>query len=302
MGIFDKISSLGRTSDGNGKQENIGKIASDKAVDFIKELSGVQNSTASRRVPDNIVMFMGAQGGTGASTLAANVGYALSHSKFKVLIIDLNILYPAQHNFFTVAQELKKPDLVSYLLGENKLGDSIENTGSLCLMYANNRNIMDSLNCEDDLPVENFKGMLDALRPLFDLIILDCPAKIDNTLCNVAMYQCDTIYTVWDEGLFSISNTERMRRNLALTGIDAYTKMKVILNKRTNVHYTRYPFDKLNIELVEIIPFDPAIIESSLRSEVFVAKGVTKSKNANTFVSKMGTLADKILKIGGYVN
>ena len=88
---------------------------------------------------------------------------------------------------------------------------------------------------------------------------------------------------------------------MAASGIDTYTKMKVILNKRTDIPYNEYPFKKLNIELVEILPFEQDIIYSSLRSEVFCDKGASRSKNAAAFYNGMVSLTDSILKNGGYI-
>ena len=88
---------------------------------------------------------------------------------------------------------------------------------------------------------------------------------------------------------------------MAASGIDAYTKMKVVLNKRTNIHYNDYPFKKLNIELVQILPFEPDIIYTSLRSEVFCQKGASKSKNADIFYSGMVSLTESIMRNGGYI-
>ena len=88
---------------------------------------------------------------------------------------------------------------------------------------------------------------------------------------------------------------------MSLSGIDAYTKVRAVLNKRTNIRYTNYPFQKLNIELIEIVPFTTDVIESSLRAEIFCDKGMSSSKNSEEFVRRIDSLTNKILRIGGYV-
>lgn len=303
MGIFDKLSKTAKDKFGEIENtENFSQSAQIKAVDIIKELSG-SATEQTKKIPDNVIVFTSTSG-AGASTLAANVAYAASNDpklKLRVVLIDLNIMFPAQNIYFETKQELDLPDLVTYLLGKSTLGDSIVNKGNISLMFADNKEIMDSINCESDIAIDNFTDMINKLRSLYDLVIIDCPMKIDHTLCNTAFYLCDQIYLVWDEGLSSIANAEKIRRNMAVTGIDSYTKMHIILNKRTNVKYTDFPFKKLNVNLAGILPFDPAIIDSSLKSQIFIEKGASKSENANVFASKIYELTNTIVRNGGLV-
>lgn len=281
--------------------ENLGKVTSDKAVDIIKKLSGADGKSKGNLV-DNYIVITNASGGTGASTIACNVAYKAACQGLKVLVIDLNILCPIQHTYLGIKQSVtEKSDLVSYILGKSILADSLDSSHVYSLMYANNRNIADLINCNAEASILTFNDMINKLRRLYDLIIVDCPMNIDNMLCNNVLYNCDAMYVVWDEGLASIANTDRLRRNMSYCGIDSYTKMRVILNKRTYLHYNMYPFKKLNLELVEVLPFDVSVIESSVKAQIFCEKASSNSKNAAIFENSIGSLTDKILKIGGMV-
>lgn len=300
MGLLDRFKTKRGSDTDKESPENVSKAASEAAVSIIKRLSG-HNAKRTKKVIDNVITISNASGGAGASTITSNVAYMLGERGLKVLVIDLNVMYPIQHSYFGVKQEIERADLVSYLLGKNSLGDSINSSGEVSLLYANNRSLMDSINCESDIAVTNFQIAVDKMRQLFDVILIDAPMRIDHTLVNTAFYMSDQIYLAWDEGIASIANTERIRRNMALSGIDSYTKMKVVLNKKTSIHYSNYPFQKLNIELVQILPFDVEIIDSGLRSQVFCDKGSSASKNSNVFYEGIQSLSDKILEHGGYV-
>jgi len=285
----------------NGEaQTNLAKSASDMASDVIKELSG-KGEFEQKKIPDNIIAFTNSSGGTGASTLISNIAYTLHSRGFKVLLIDLNITCPIQHTYLGIQQELEKNDLVSYLLGKTQLSESIDTSKSINLLYANNRTLTDEINCNDGVAIENFEIMLKKARQYYDIVLIDCPMRIDNMLQNVMFYNADSIYVVWDEGIGSIINTERIRRNMALSGIDSFTKMRVILNKRTSVHFSDYPLNKLNMELIGVLPFDVDIIDNSLKGQIFCEKGSSNSKNAIEFAKKIQEISNKILKIGGYV-
>lgn len=296
MSIFDIFK-----VDKGDSPENLGKVVSDSAVDLIKQLSG-NNIKRTKNVVDNIVIVSGASGGTGVSTIVSNVAHLVTKKGFKVLVIDLNILFPIQPAYLGVKQgSLDRYDLVSYLLGKSTIGDSIDTSTKVSVIYANNRSLMDLINCESDKPVENFKELLSKARQLYDLILIDSPMRIDNTLVNTAFYLADQVYLVWDEGLSSIANTEKIRRNMALSGIDSYTKTRIIFNNRTDIHYTDYPFQKLNLECIETLPFSTAIRSSGLRSEIFCDKGESSDENAGIFYEKLVSLSDKILRNGGWI-
>lgn len=297
MGFFDRFKP---SEDVEAKGINLVKATSDKATEVIKELSGKSYGT-SRKMVDNLVVFTNAAGGTGASTLATNVAYEAFSKGLKVLLVDLNIMCPVQHSYLNIVQSIKKPDLVSYLLGEDSLSNAIDTSNAINLLFANNRTLNDAINCCDSTAIENFKEMLSRVRQYYDLILVDCPMRIDDMLINTMLYECDALYMVWDEGISSLINTEKLRKNMALSGIEAFTKTRVILNKRTKVHFSPVALERLNLELVEVLPFDTDIIDNSLRGRIFCEKGSTVSKNAIEFAVKVRKLTDKVLKIGGYI-
>ena len=297
MGLFDFIKKANDTTDG----KDFSTFTSESATNILKQLSGGKINY-NKKVIDNLIVISSASGGAGASTIVSNLAFTAANDySMRVLVIDLNILMPVQHMYFGIKQDINKPDLVGYLLGKNTLGEAIEQGNSASVMFANNRSLMDYINCESDQAVNNFESALDGLKGLYDLIIIDTPMAIENTICNYAFYHADQIYLVWDEGISSIANSEKIRRNMASCGIDAYTKTKVILNKRTAIHYSDYPFKKLNMELVQILPFEQDIIYSSLISQIFCDKGASRSKNSAYFCGGIQKQKQKVLEIGGMV-
>ena len=279
---------------------NLSKVASDKAVDVIKQLSG-KDYDNGKKVIENVIVFTNASGGTGASTIIGNVAFAATQRGLNALIIDLNILCPVQHTYLGIDQTLEKPDLVSFLNGQDDLRKCIDSTQEINILFANNRTLSDELNCNNKVPVDNFISMLQTVRNYYDLVLIDCPMRIDSLLYNTAFYCCDAIYMVWDEGIGSIINTEKVRRNMAISGIDSYTKMRVILNKRTSIDFSDFSLKKLNLELIDELPFSTDIIDNGLRGRIFCDKGSATNKNGTEFARKIDSITDKILKIGGYI-
>lgn len=301
MGFFDKkIRQLADEDDSDAKV-NLAKATSEKASELVGELSG-KKYTQGKQIIDNVIMFTNVAGGTGTSTIASNVAYAISTLGLSVLMIDMNIMFPVQHTSLGIDQELDKKDLVACLNGTGTIAECIESKTKVHLLFANNRQLNDEIACNEKIPVENFSKMIATLRNYYDVVIIDCPMNINSMLINQAMFEADSIYTVWDEGSASVINTEKVRRNLGLTGIDAYTKMRIIINKRTNVQLSKGAISRLNLELIGVLPFSVDVIDNSLRGRIFCEKGVATSQNGRDFAAGIDEITTKILKIGGYNN
>ena len=301
MGFFDRqIKRMEETENSEREGSNIAQQAASEATKVIKELSGKKYKSGKKLI-DNVIMFTNASGGAGASTIAHNVAFVATMNNIRTLLIDLNIMCPVQHTYLGIDQELDKKDLVSHLVGEAELHDSIDSTSKINLLFANNRSLSDEIRCNEKIPVDNFTRMIGHLRNFYDLVIIDCPMRVDTMLCNTAMHLCDSMYMVWDEGMGSIINTEKIRKNLALSGVDSYTKMRVVLNKRTDIGYSTYSLNQLNLDVIETLPFCVDVIDNGLRGRIFCDKGQATNKLGSEFAKRIGSLTDKVLSIGGYV-
>lgn len=300
MTIGDKLRGILNT-DNSRETRRFNDIVAEGTTGILKELGGY-GINESKIMPDNIVVFTNCSGGTGASTIASNIAHVLASSQFgmTVLVIDLNIVCPIQHIYFDKQEDRKDiKDIVDYLTGQCTIGEATITKGNISIMYAINKSVADEINCEDNMAVENFKDLLNKVRDLYDIVIIDCPMRITNALCNIAMYMADKIYTVWDEGISSVLNTDRVMRQLGFTGIDSFAKMFVIMNKKTSVKYSKFPLEKLKLPLIETLPFSTDVIYSSLDASVYCASGKARNKNGGEFERGILSLARKIVLIGG---
>lgn len=269
-----------------------------RASKIIKVLSGSEFKIHKKMI-DNVIAFIGLAGGVGTSTIVSNLAYMAEKEDMSVIVVDTNIMYPIQYAYFGIKQPIKSIDLVEFLNGSAKVGECINYKGEIGVVYANNRTLTDSVNCDNGDSANNMAKLIDSLSDLFDLVILDCSSKIDNDINNTALYKADIVYAVMDENIECISNLERIKNNMQMTGITS-NKMQVIMNKRTSIHYSESILKSFKIELLDILPFDLAIIESGLRGEIFCKSGSSSRDTATQFVGRMEVLTSKILEKGGY--
>lgn len=284
-----------------GKQIiNLSDITRDSVRSLGKELSGVNSDGNKKLILDHVFSFVGLSGGVGTSTIIANVASELTKMGRSVIIIDLNIMYPIQHSFFKLKQELETKDLCSFLGGEATLGECIKYPAGrdLGILIANNRGIVEHIDADSKDGSNALTECLERLSSLFDFVLIDCSNRLENELINTALYKSDRIMAILDENLEGLSNYNRLCSAMGACGID-YMRVKTILNKRTSIQYNRSILKDFNIDLIQVLPFELGIIESGLKGEIYCRKGASTSKTASAFVQGIKNIARSMERLSG---
>ena len=292
MNLFDEDSELLKDN-GLDIQETAKKVSKE----IISELSG-RGNVSVKPIINNLVAFMSSSSGAGASTLVANVARLIEKKGLSVAIVDLNIMFPSQHLYYKIPQELDRSDLCSLLLGKTDLGESIYYSGNTAVILANNRGAMDYINLDEERYCETIDNALSNLSYQFDMVLVDCPLQITNAIVNTSLFKADNIYMVMDDGVQSIVNLTKIRSALDTFGI-GWGKVRFVMNKRTSNFYNESNLDTAGVKLIEIIPFDLGIITSGLRCELYVEKGIGISRTSKDVEKALDNLAEKVLEIGG---
>ena len=292
MNLFDEDSELLKDN-GLDIQETAKKVSKE----IISELSG-RGNVSVKPIINNLVAFMSSSSGAGASTLVANVARLIEKKGLSVAVVDLNIMFPSQHLYYKIPQELDRNDLCSLLLGKTDLGESIYYSGNTAVILANNRGAMDYINLDEERYCDTIDKALSNLSYQFDMVLVDCPLNITNAIVNTSLFKADNIYMVMDDGVQSIVNLTKIRSALDTFGI-GWGKVRFVMNKRTSNFYNESNLDTAGVKLIEIVPFDLGIITSGLRCELYVEKGIGISKTSKDVERALDSLAEKVLEIGG---
>lgn len=267
-----------------------------------KDLSGREQSEQVLLL-DHVFCFVGLAGGVGTSTIVANLAYLLKKMKYSVLVIDTNILFPIQHSFFKIKQEVETKDFFGFLFGECQLGECIKYPmgNDLGVIVSNNRGMVDLVESDTKESAQAFSECLERVSSLFDFVLIDASNNINSEIVNTAMYKSDRIIAVMDENIECLSNYNRLTNAMGVCGID-FNRIKTIMNKRTSIQYGKTIFNQFGIDLMQVLPFDLSVMGSGLRGELFVSKGESMSKTAAAFVSGMRDLAENMEELSGSNN
>ncbi|GHU57702.1 hypothetical protein AGMMS49975_23660 [Clostridia bacterium] len=295
MGFLDWIRGIGG---GENNNRLISEIMDEGLTGISRQLAGA-NENQRKKIPDNIIAFIGAAGGTDTSIIVSNTAYALTKRGLRVLIVDLNLMYPAVSGFFSVEPSVGRPDFVDFIVGKVEIGKSIKHIlPALSVMYAHNRTLFDVLYADNKHTAEVWEDTMSKLSDLYDFVLIDVPNNLVLELVGETLNRADRVYIVWDENVSCPVNTERLRY-CSEDGCGAYigAKSRIVMNKRTQVYYTKEPFNKLGIRLVlEPFPFEPSVIESGLFGELYVQKGISTALNAKAFERLIYELADTLIQ------
>lgn len=249
-------------------------------------------------IPDNIVLFTGATGGVGTSTLIANIAYVLSKNNIRVCVVDLNICNPVQYIYLGYKQENMKFDLVDFLSGNCQLGYAMNSGGCADLLTCVNRSLVDIARIDNEGYSKRVTDLLEKLKRLYNIVIVDCPMKLESRIINDVLYKSNDKYLVLNESIGSYSALPMVDRGLRVCGINTGL-FHVIVNKKTSVNIPASVVEMFGVEIVAVLPYIGEIVKCGINGEIFIKSGVTNSKNVKPFCEGIDRLCAAILENAG---
>jgi len=195
------------------------------AVERVRQRHGM---VASYKIRAKVLSFISCKGGAGATFVASNVGYALSETmQKKVLLIDLNTQYgdAAFHlsnipNTNSVADVVKEPYLDSMMI----VSASIRITNNYFILQSPDH----PMKSAGILP-SHIANLTAVAGQDYDYIIFDLP----NTLNAIVMQALDLSQQVYIVANPTISYLKALMRTLGLFNELAYApgKINIVLNR-----------------------------------------------------------------------
>jgi pilus assembly protein CpaE len=184
--------------------------------------------SANRPAPKaagKLLVFLGAKGGSGVTTLACNFAVSLAQEhKKRTVLIDLNLPLgdvaislgiKAEHSIASAFQNISRLDshLLSTMLAHHDSGLSVLAAPSeLALTYVS---------------VEAIDKLLEVARQDFDYVVVDAGSRLDLQRKHL-FDDSATIYLVTQAGIPELRNSHRLLSQL--TAVDS-PKVEVVLNR-----------------------------------------------------------------------
>jgi capsular exopolysaccharide synthesis family protein len=145
--------------------------------------------------PIRVIMITSAGPGEGKSTTASNLAVAYAQSDKKVLLIDADLRKPTLHHTFV---RTNRWGLTNIITGQTNISEVISRTD------INNLDLLSSgpipPNPSEILSSKRMSILLEELKLIYDIIIIDTPPALAVTDAQIVATKCDGVILVIDSG------------------------------------------------------------------------------------------------------
>lgn len=217
-----------------------------------------------------VIVITSGKGGVGKTTTTANIGTGLALLNKKVVVVDADI-------------GLRNLDVVMGL--ENRivydLVDIVEENCKIKQGMIKDKKheglyLIPAAQTKDKTAVspEQMKILTDELKTMFDYVLIDCPAGIEQGFKN-AIAGADRALVVTTPEVSAVRDADRIIGLLDSAGISEH---KLVINrirpdmvKRGDMMDVEDILDILAVDLIGVVPDDEAIVISTNKGEPIVA-------------------------------
>ncbi|HAV90982.1 MAG TPA: hypothetical protein DCW44_06895 [Eubacterium sp.] len=205
-----------------------------------------------RRVRSKVISFFGSKGGTGKSTVAANVASALAKKGSKVLLLDFDFSFGDQN----LLLDLEPKDTVVELVQDPE-GIGIEKVNSIAVMHSSGVVLLaapKSPEYAEYVSPEHVSSIIENVRPYYEYVIIDISNGFSDQSI-VALENSDEIMLVGEPDILSLKEAKETVN--ILDQLQQKSKIKVILNKNTNGLIKAKDYEKmLDMDVYSTIGYD----------------------------------------------
>ncbi len=213
-----------------------------------------------------VIVITSGKGGVGKTTTTANIGAALAKLNHKAVLVDTDI---GLRNLDVVLglENRIVYDIVDVVKGNCRLNQALikdKRLEGLCLLPAAQTKDKNAIS------IEEIKKLTNELSELFDYVIVDCPAGIEQGFKN-AIAGADRAIVVATPEVSSVRDADRI---IGLLEANEIKETRLIINrlrpqmvKQGDMMDIDDILDILSIKLIGVIPEDEFIIVSTNRGE-----------------------------------
>ncbi len=219
-----------------------------------------------------VLTISSGKGGVGKSVLAANISAALAKQGVKVLLWDANRKFPNCHLMLGVEPPIRLSDVHSGNVPVYKAVFQVSE--NLYLLADNPATDISEVNEEVDI-IDVFRDLI--LDTNFDIIIIDTPAGISDTLLHTASFSEEVAIVITDEptslldgyGLikYLTNYIDKSRMSLFVNNIIDFEDGKEI---STKLNMATEKFLGFDMKVKGIFPYNRAVRKSIVQQELFI--------------------------------
>lgn len=232
-----------------------------------------------------VLVITSGKGGVGKTTTTANLGTGLAQLGKKVVVIDADI---GLRNLDVVLglENRIVYDLVDVVEGSCRLKQALIKDKRYPELF-----LLPAAQTRDKNAVspEQMKALNDELKEIFDFVIIDCPAGIEQGFKN-AISGADKAIVVTTPEISAVRDADRIIGLLEAAELRnpllIINRLKIDMVRRGDMMNIDDMLDILAIDLLGVVPDDPAIVISTNRGEPVVDGNGSQAGQAYRNISR----------------
>lgn len=219
---------------------------------YFLEQQRLLDTNISKRVRSKVIGFFGGKGGTGKTTVAANVASMLSKKGKRVILIDCDL----QFGDIGLVMDLEPKDTIVELV-QDRNGITIENINSFTMLHNTGVSVLcgpKSPEYAEYVKPEHIEKIVDTMRPYYEYIVIDLPPAF-NDVSIAALENCDQIVLIYNMDILSLKNAKVCIS--ILDQLQQKDKVNIVINKSMNGLIKAKDFEKMfEMPIYGQLPYD----------------------------------------------
>lgn len=228
------------------------------------------------------IVITSGKGGVGKTTVSAKLGAKLASLGFRVAVLDMDIGLNNLDVVMGIEQRVDF-DILDVICGNCRLKQALvqdEKYPSLYVLASNHAYT------DDFIKKEDIKNIVDKLSQVFDYILLDCPAGVDEGFRR-AVYSAEEAIVVVTPHISSVRDADKVLS--ILSGCELLGKYIVINRVRGDFEASQ---ETLSVE--EIVRFLKTKLVGVIPEDDGITKGYAATDNGRELDRAMTLLAENL--------
>ncbi|AWB43133.1 ATPase [Paenibacillus sp. CAA11] len=273
---------------GKGQLQIESKLSS--VLDKISSKDLVGAELQESKLIYNVVGFLPASDYVDHPLLLSSLGYLLGQKGLNTCVVDLKVFAPNLYHALD-AKPCKRGDGLIKVLKSDKVDfrEEIQST-KYDRLYLLSPSPHDLLEEYFDFEFEHLERVIETLKSMFDIVLLDIPNIPALEFCLGAMKYCHVGFFTVAERIEASSNIVRMLDFAASVGISTAKFTSIIAMNTMDIKFDYKIYKEFGLNLVAALPFVKAACADVLEGRMYIRDNPLVNRYFNKEIRRLADL------------
>ena len=218
----------------------------------------------------NVVGFLAASDFADNGALISNLGCMLSERGLNTCIVDFKVFFPTLYNYLDLTENEKGKGLLTVLRDDKvDIREHINQT-KYKQLYLLSPSPYDLIEEYLDFSFEHIELLIDQIKDIFDLVLIDIPNDPALEFCLGAMKYVHRGFMTVSERIESITNVTKLLDFASSIGITTSKFTNLIFVNTQDMNFDYGALKETNYKVVANLPLVRGVIEEYFKGNIYV--------------------------------